>query len=217
MADITVFIGGFGSGKSELCIDAALQNAPCRLVDLDILNPCLRSSEHRKELEAAGVAVYAPTYAGSTLDLPVLPAELRGAMERPGRVFIDVGGDPQGAAALGQYHKTLVEQGYTAYFVVNALRPRQQSAADLLLLFQSITARARITPCGIINNTNLSYNTKPEHVMFGQKVAEELNIPTIAIRAMPSVIAQLPAEFMVTYASIIAPLTPRMRLPVTFS
>jgi len=221
MSDITIFIGGFGSGKSELCIDAALTAAPSTLIDLDILNPCLRSSERRAELEAAGVTVYAPTYAASTLDLPVVPAEIRGAMERPGRVFLDMGGDPQGAAALGQYHKTLSKQGYSAYFVVNALRPMQQNANDLTTLYREITARARIKPCGIINNTNLSCETTPEHIIFGQSAVEELSqnckIPVTAIRAMSSVISRLPKEFINQHGEIIAPMTPRMRLPVIYS
>ena len=43
-----VLVGSFGSGKSELALNLALEKAkegPCTLVDLDVINPYFRTSE----------------------------------------------------------------------------------------------------------------------------------------------------------------------------
>ena len=49
MKEYYVFVGSFGSGKSELAINfalnKALDNPPCTLLDMDVINPYFRSSE----------------------------------------------------------------------------------------------------------------------------------------------------------------------------
>ena len=217
MPQITIFLGGYGSGKSELSIAAALaaaQHEPTSLIDLDIINPAFRSTEQRRTLEAGGVALYSPTFSGTTLDLPALPARIQGVLQSPGRVLVDVGGDPDGAGALGRYHDCLAA-GYQALFVINARRPLQQNLADLLHLYHGITARARVVPTGLINNTNLALQTTPQDVLDGQTIAEALSrntgVPIVGIHGLPHVLDALPREFIRQHQAILQPLTPRMR------
>ena len=59
MKKITVLFGNYGSGKTELSLNMVLeikkQYENVTLVDLDIVNPYFRSSEHRAMLEEKGV------------------------------------------------------------------------------------------------------------------------------------------------------------------
>ena len=75
----TVLIGNFGSGKTELALNMALQAAEqgtAMLVDMDIINPYFKSSSKQELLEAAGVRVIKPEFANTTMDVPTLPAEI---------------------------------------------------------------------------------------------------------------------------------------------
>jgi len=204
MPDVHLFLGGYGSGKSELSLQTALtekarNGGPVTLIDLDILNPCLRSAEQRALLADAGVACLAPTFAGTNLDMPVLPAQIEPLLTRPGTVVIDVGGDPEGAVALGRYHHPLHEAGYTALYVINTLRPLQQTLPDLLALYHAITQRARVQPTGVALNTNLARETVPHHLTGALPLAEAfcaaVGVPLAAITGLPAVLEALPADF----------------------
>ncbi|MBC7961206.1 MAG: hypothetical protein H7X94_15205, partial [Vallitaleaceae bacterium] len=105
---ISVFVGHFGSGKTETAINYAInasqQGEKTVLIDLDIVNPFYRSSEVATILEEKGIELIAPNFARSTVDVPSLPASIQGVFYREGgTVIFDVGGDPEGATALGRY------------------------------------------------------------------------------------------------------------------
>ncbi len=94
---IIIFCGNYGSGKTEIALNTALklrsQGARTALVDLDIVNPYFRSSEHEKMLKEHDIRLIAPTFAGTTVDVPALPAEVQTIFADKGeRVVIDVGG-----------------------------------------------------------------------------------------------------------------------------
>ena len=72
-----VLTGNYGSGKTELALNLALQLSRVyrtTLVDLDIVNPYFRSGEKAEEMEKAGVRMLMPTFAMTTVDIPALPA-----------------------------------------------------------------------------------------------------------------------------------------------
>ena len=79
MKRLQVFIGNYGSGKTEIAInmalDASRQNCVI-LVDLDVVNPYFRSSEKRDLLEQNNITVISPPYAMSTVDMPVISAQV---------------------------------------------------------------------------------------------------------------------------------------------
>ena len=101
MSRITIHIGHFGSGKTEISLDKAMrlasQGEKVSLVDLDNVNPYFRSGEKRPELEALGIEVHTPTFEGSTVDVPSLPATIQRVFaQKDRRVIFDAGGDPAG-------------------------------------------------------------------------------------------------------------------------
>ena len=184
-----VLTGNYGSGKTEIALNLALQSAGkeiTRLVDLDIVNPYFRSAEKKEDLEAAGVAMLAPTFALTTVDIPALPPEIQSVFETPcDRVIFDVGGDDTGAAALGRYYPSFRNHREETLhaLVINCMRPLTQTREDILDLAGRIIGRSRLDLDLLINNTNLADQTEPDMVERGEALvlacAEALRVPRV--------------------------------------
>lgn len=185
-----VFTGNYGSGKTEIALNLALESTKqmkTTLVDLDIVNPYFRSGEKAEELRDAGVRMLMPTYAMTTVDIPALPAEIQSVFEVPSdRVIFDVGGDDTGAAALGRYYPSfMVRRKQTKMIlVINCMRPLTRTKDEILDLAQRIQNRGRLKIDLMINNTNLADETTTEMIEKGERTvlecAEALNcIPVI--------------------------------------
>lgn len=179
MKNITVLFGNYGSGKTELSLNIALklakQHSGVALVDLDIVNPYFRSSEHRPLLESRGIRVIAPVFANTAVDVPSLPPDVFAAFKHEYAVF-DCGGDPVGAAALGglKTYFDAVREKTEALFVINTRRPFQDSADVLAENMARIQSRARLDADGLVLNANLGGETTGEELAEGYAVAREL-------------------------------------------
>ena len=181
-----VLTGNYGSGKTELALNLAMQfseQEQTTLVDLDIVNPYFRSGEKAEEMKAAGVRMLMPTYAMTTVDIPALPAEIQRVFEVPSdRVLFDVGGDDTGAAALGRYYPSFMARRAQTkmIFVINCMRPLTKQADEIIDLAERIQNRGRLKIDMLINNTNLADRTEPEMIENGERVtlacAEKLGI-----------------------------------------
>ncbi len=184
-----VLTGNYGSGKTELALNLALQFAPeyrTTLVDLDIVNPYFRSGEKAEEMRAAGVRMLMPTYAMTTVDIPALPAEIQSVFEVPSdRVIFDVGGDDTGAAALGRFYPSFMarRERTKVLFVVNCMRPLTKKTDDIIDLAERVQNRGRLKIDLLVNNTNLADRTDPGMIEAGEKTvlecAERLGIPGV--------------------------------------
>lgn len=179
---IIVLIGNYGSGKTELAINFAINSAQegkkTLLVDLDIVNPYFRSAEQRVLLERNGVRVIASAFANTAVDLPVVPAEVLSAFDGEDEtVVFDVGGDSVGAMALGQYRQFFArfEDSLESYFVVNVRRPLTSNEDQICRLFEQIQASARMQIKGMINNTNLGPETTAMDILEGQAILAEVS------------------------------------------
>ena len=174
-----VLTGNYGSGKTELALNLAMQYAgkfQTTLVDLDIVNPYFRSGEKAEEMEKAGIRMLMPTFAMTTVDIPALPAEIQSVFEVPSdKVIFDVGGDDTGAAALGRYYPSFSARRdqIAVMLVVNCMRPLTQNTEDIIDLALRIENRGRLKIDAIINNTNLADQTEPEMVEAGEKTVLE--------------------------------------------
>ncbi len=183
-----VLLGNFGSGKTELAINFAVnaaQHSHTVLADLDVINPYFRSAERREELALANVKLIHPVFAYSTVEVPALSPEVYSIFtDQYDTVVIDAGGDPSGATALGQYKNNfdrLPEGALNVLLVVNPFRPFSATPELVLELMERIEARARIHITGLVNNANLSTETEAEHLVAGYElikaVSEASKIP----------------------------------------
>ena len=183
---IYIFTGHYGSGKTEIALNFALKSAnegnKTVIVDLDVVNPYFRTKDAERILNERGIRVIAPVFANTNLDIPALPGEILGVFEMNDAVRIfDVGGDADGAYALGQYKRFFDRIPYRMYFVANTRRPLTSSAEELGGIFDEIENASRLKFTDIANNTNLAELTD-EHTLYDscgevQKLSDMKNIP----------------------------------------
>jgi len=183
---IYITVGHYGSGKTEFSVNYALElKKTCDnviLVDLDIVNPYFRSNDARALLEENGITVIAPDYAGTNVDIPVLPAEImRIFNEKDAKIILDVGGDDDGAIALGRYKQFFDKADYEMSLVVNTKRPLSKTVAEIIEMKESIEAASRLKVSNIIADTNIADETTKDIIIRGYEItkeaAEKLNLP----------------------------------------
>jgi hypothetical protein len=205
---ITIFSGRFGSGKTEAALNYALllarSSAPSLLdpasvirsrsseeigqgkgvvlIDLDIVTPYFRSREMADRMKELKVDVVAPSIVGQHLDMPAITPQILGAIEQQSRpVVLDVGGDQQGARALGQFSAAIRRRGYTMYFVVNPYRPFTSTPEGLASSIAEIEASARLHVTSLVSNPNLIGETTARAIIDGhariEAFARDLGMP----------------------------------------
>ena len=178
MERIRVITGHFGSGKTEIAINLAAENKNSIIADLDTVNPYYRTAEHREELKNMGIEVIASEFAATNVDIPTLPAEVISVFSSDKPSIIDVGGDDDGAFALGRYYNFFRENPYEMYFVICTTRPLTKTADEIIELMRNIEGASRLKITHLINNTHLASFTDEETVLKGQKICEEVSEKT---------------------------------------
>jgi hypothetical protein len=187
---VTIFVGQFGSGKTEIAINGAFDLAGrgdrVALVDLDVVKPYFRSRSARELLAVRGVQVVAPTGENVFADLPIIVPQVRGLLHDPGvRLIVDAGGDPTGARVLGSLADAIPEGETETLVVLNFRRPFSDGADDAVVMIRAIEAAARRRIDGIVSNTHLLEETSPAIVIEGFRsasdVASRLGLAVVAV------------------------------------
>lgn len=195
---ITIFCGHYGSGKTNIAVNFALHlkqtHEKVAIIDLDIVNPYFRTLDSRTELESAGVELICSDYAGSNLDIPALPA----AMQRPIAdhstfCVLDIGGDDQGAVALGRFAEQIKAEGdYEMLFVASFFRPLTRTAEEALEVMRDIENACHLPFIGIVNNSNIGDATAVEDILESGKKARELS----ELSGLPLVMTTVREDFV---------------------
>ncbi|MBQ3256426.1 MAG: hypothetical protein IJA67_03325 [Oscillospiraceae bacterium] len=191
MKQFIILMGNYGSGKTELAMEFALASsnpAKTLLIDLDMVNTYFRLSDRKSLFEEAGIRLITPNFASSHVEMLTVPAEIAAAFAMDWeRVIIDLGGDA-GAAALGQYKPKLLQAqrdgaDIRLYNVINTNRPMAGTPQKLIRLMRDMERKARWSCTGLINNTNMSYETTAADLESGyeiiRKAAEETGLPVV--------------------------------------
>lgn len=196
--DRTLFLGHFGSGKTEVAIHYALSlcTGPKRpmLLDLDFITPYYRTRDVAEEMAREGVEVVSPEGALGRSDLPVVTARAVQALSNyDGPVVADVGGD-EGARVIGSMAGRL-QPGYQAIMVINPFRPGTGTPRQVAEYARWLEEVARIKFTGLVNNANAGLLTQPSHVLEGlkqvQASAELLNLPVLFSSAKADIAPEL--------------------------
>jgi hypothetical protein len=202
---IVIFTGRFGSGKTEVSINYALSlvneangQRPI-LIDLDIVTPYFRTRELAERLAGAGVDIVAPAAVSQHLDTPGITPQILGAIQQPERpVVLDVGGDAQGARALGQFALAVEQLDYAMNFVVNPYRPFTDSVEGIVQAVAEIQGTARLQVTALVSNSNLMQETTLDMVVAGhrlvEKAAEVLGLPVAFVSLRADLAAQVVAN-----------------------
>lgn len=185
---ITVITGHYGCGKTNVAVNIALKLAAegkkVTVVDLDIVNPYFRTADFGELFSGKGIELIVPMYANSNLDIPALSFDLGAIINGSSYTVIDVGGDPEGAIALGRYGDILKKrEDLGLYYVINKYRYLTSTPEEAVELLQEIKAASGLECSGIINNSNLGRLTDNKTVVnsadYAREAAKAANVPLI--------------------------------------
>lgn len=201
---LSLFAGHYGSGKTNIAVNYALDlkksvNDVC-IADMDIVNPYFRTKDSEKELNEAGVKLISLKYANSNVDLPSLPQEIYGLVQRRDcHAVMDIGGDERGAYALGRYAPYILEENdYDMFFVVNFYRPLTRSAEEAFSVMKEIELACGIPFTAIINNSNIGNETTADDVKntfsFAEKLSKLSSLPVAMTSVNEDVAVNLECE-----------------------
>lgn len=188
---INIITGHYGSGKTNVSVNMALDLAEkgekVTVVDLDIVNPYFRTADFKELFGEHNISLTVPTYANSNLDIPALGFDMNGIADREGYIIIDVGGDDEGAKALGRYRKVFEKYDTQMLYVINHCRYLTKEPAEALQLMYEIENASGMKCDGIINNTNLGRETDRDIVLgsvaYADEVCREAGLPLVAVTA----------------------------------
>ena len=186
-----VLTGNYGSGKTELALNFALQASArgdrTELLDLDMVNTYFRLTEPGRLTRMKEIRVVSPNFTNSSVETLSLPAEVQSAFAMDwDTVVFDVGGDAAGSTALGRYHQDFAEmdpKDLQVLNVINIRRPLAGTVEKIIRLQEEIQVHSRLKINGMINNTNLAQATTPKELRDGyeliRKVSEETGVPVL--------------------------------------
>ena len=187
-----LFLGEAGCGKSEIAVNLALALAakggkPVHFFDLDMTKPLFRSRDAASLLTDAGVTVH---FEEQFMDAPTLVGGAS-VLLRDERCYtiLDVGGDYQGAWAVGVYAPLLRRTDTAAFYVVNSFRPWSMELKHIDGVLSQILGAAKLPleALTFIGNPNLGVATTAQDVREGlERLRETLGacvpIPFACVR-----------------------------------
>ena len=162
MRKMVVLIGNYGSGKTEIAINLAVNAAAEKLstlvIDLDKVNDYFRMSDKVSLLAEKQIDLVSPTFAGQGVTPSSMSAAVGSAFAGNwDLVIFDVGGDSAGALSLGRYHQDFAafDGELQVYDIVNVFRPMSESPEKIIKLMGEMEGFARQKVTGFVNNSNL--------------------------------------------------------------
>ncbi len=217
---LNIFIGHFGSGKTEVAVNYALKMAQANnktaIVDFDIVNPYFRTADAKEELEKNNIWVILPMYANTNVDVPALPSEIYSLFQKKEyKAVLDVGGDDLGAKAVSRFKEEILEDDYEMYFVINTRREMTSSPEKIIEMIKVIEESANIKVTKLVNNSNLLDETTAEIILEGNRiiaeVSEMLGLPIGITAGLEDVLEQLDSSQLSN--SELLPLRKQIHLP----
>ena len=197
---VTVYVGHFGSGKTEIALNRALDLAaagvPVTLADLDVVKPYFRTRSAKAILEDAGIELLAPQGANIHADLPIIVPQIRSHLRDARRELImDVGGDDVGARVLGSLSDVVPIEDTDCLLVLNFRRPSTPDPESAAAMVREIEAVGRVPVTGLISNTHLMEETTVEVVLEGHGLALEtarlVDLPLLAVMVQEDLAPEL--------------------------
>lgn len=163
-ARITLFVGAYGSGKSEISVNYALwlasqvRKAGQRVVlcDLDTINPYYRSADAKAILAENQIELIASIYANTNVDVPAVPAGIFSVFDDESVLaVIDIGGEDLGSRVVASLRERLSGQDFAINLVVNPFRPATNTPEGIAWTADSLTSTIGLSLTSLVDNANL--------------------------------------------------------------
>lgn len=202
---IVVIVGNYGSGKTEvainLAVDQARRGTAVRVADLDLVNPYFRTREARQILSKLGIDIVLPPEGWLKADLPILSPRVAGLIRDPGQLAIlDVGGDGVGArvlAALADAFFAAANTPLQLLQVINPFRPNTANVQQCLAMQHTIEAACRLKVTGWIGNPHLMDETTEDHIRQGyalmQALVDHSGLPLVCMAVSAALVRKVHA------------------------
>ncbi len=223
LTGIVVIVGNFGSGKTEISINLAVNRKKAgmdvRVADLDLVNPYFRTREAAASLAKLGIEVVLPPKEYLQADLPILTPAVAGMIRRPCQLtLIDVGGDDMGATVLASLADAFKDRKYSMIQVVNPLRPFTEDIKGCLKIRDEIETASKMTITGLVGNANLIDETTGKDILSGYDflihLSTESGLPLEFITAPYELIPEInPEHFSCPVLPIKRQLVPPWKKP----
>lgn len=192
MERLVIVTGAYGSGKSEYCINLALESRSSQgqrtaLVDLDLVNAYFRSREVSEHLKKHEVELVAPGGDLKFSDLPITGPGIAALIQNEyyPKVILDMGGDETGAAAMGCYQDEINSTTHTMLMIVNPFRPYTHDSDSINSMKEAIESASGISIDGLISNPNLGAGTSLPQVLAGHHIvkttASSMQLPVLEL------------------------------------
>jgi len=200
---IVIIVGNFGSGKTEVAINLAVNRKrsgiDVRIADLDLVNPYFRTREARKPLAELGIEVVLPPEKYLQADLPILSPAIAGLIRRPSQLtLIDAGGNDVGATVLASLADPFRKKRVHMLQVVNPYRPFTDTVAGCLRMRDQIEKASKMTITGIVGNANLIDETTVEGIYKGydfvKTLSDQSRLPLEFITASVELLPKIDVE-----------------------
>ncbi|MBO8139152.1 MAG: cobalamin biosynthesis protein CobQ [Thermosipho sp. (in: Bacteria)] len=196
-----VFIGLFGSGKTEVAINYSIflrkKYEKVAIADVDIISPYFRTRDVVDLLEKKGIKVITPPGVLKYADLPIVSGAVAGFLQNKDyKTVLDVGGEENGVVVVG-YLKPYLEDAEIS-LVINTRRPFTSDVEGIIKTYEQLSKIAKLKISYLINNTNLSNETTKEIILEGEeivsKASEVLEVP-VKFTVVPSFISDINTKF----------------------
>jgi hypothetical protein len=177
---IVIIVGNYGSGKTEVSINLAVNRKRAgldvRVADLDLVNPYFRTREARKQLSELGIDVVGPPEKYLQADLPILSPVIAGMIRRPSQLtLIDAGGNDVGVKVLATLADPLRDKSVHMLQIVNPYRPFTDTIKGCLKMRDEIEKASKLTISSIVGNANLIDETTAEDIYKGYDFVKALS------------------------------------------
>ena len=177
MKRINLFLGHYGTGKTNIALNFALMiKNNVKVYDLDIVNPYFRTLDGKDILDENNIELIASDYANTNVDCPAMNPECYQMIrEKDKFAVVDVGGDDRGAYALGRFRdEILKENNYDMFLIINKYRYETRTPEETLEIMKEIEEVAGIKFTAIINNSNLGRETTKDVILNSLNYAKEV-------------------------------------------
>jgi len=200
LSGIVVIVGSYGSGKTEVSINLAVNRKRAgldvRIADLDLVNPYFRTREARETLSKLDIDVVVPPEPYLQADLPILSPAVSGMIRQPTQLtLIDAGGDDVGATVLAALSEPFRGKRVHMLQVVNPFRPFTDEMAGCIKMREEIEKASKMSINGIVGNANLIDETTTESIYYGydfvKALSEESRLPLEFITAEIGIMREL--------------------------
>lgn len=205
MKRIVFITGHYGSGKTEISLNLAIQHPFNWLIDLDVINPYFRSREHESLLESHHIRILSSDVKkGTYIDTPFISKHVFQPFYNTDiHAIYDLGGSDLGAKLMRQFQEELFDD-VDFFFVINTYRPETQTAASIRHVMATIESSSGRKLTGLIHNSNLLNETTWDDILMGDAIVRQVSQDT----GLPIVLTCVDHHLITTSTPLLGPILP---------